>query len=122
MELNKDQTQRDKILKPFYDKSNEEFLGGCKRFNKVPLKILKKLLEEKFLDPEDKHNDAHAVEEFIEFMRGQPGITAMGYAISADRDDYRISIDGIETDNPSADFNEFCCGADELTDTYAWWD
>ena len=71
------------------------------------------------------------MQEFLDFMRKHPAAVAHGYAVSPDRDDYRITIEGLRVPRNDATwdleqaFEEFCQSADELMtngELYSWWD
>ena len=71
------------------------------------------------------------MQQFIDFMKKQPDVTAHGYAVSPKRDDYRVTIEGLwvpeEFVTPAikAAFVEFCKDADELEsdgELNSWWD
>lgn len=105
MELNKDDKRRCEIL----DISGDFRFGGCQSFYDVTVEQLKQLVEEKFADPNDQHNYAPSIAEFIEFMENHDGFTVGGYAISPERNDYRISIDSIS-------YNGYGCDNETLMD------
>ena len=95
------------------------------------LDTLEALVKAGFLDPEDAQNASPTADEFMGFMEQYPAITAHGYVIGADREDARVTIEGIACDAEAvtADmrdaFIEFARSADEFqykTDLYAWWD
>lgn len=98
MTLNKNQVARDKILAPFFklSKYGKGYLGGTRNFEGLDNKNLKILLEQNFADPEDAQNDAPTIKEFLELMTKFPQLKAHGYAVEGIRDDYRISIEGLE--------------------------
>lgn len=102
------------------------------RFRHLDVKVLGKLLKEKLIDPEENQNGSPTTKEFFDFMKKYPQFLALGYVISKDRDDARISIEGIENDGSAVDAgtmqafieeyrfaDEFICRGNQL---YAWWD
>ena len=127
--LNKDVKSRDEII--FGKFEPKRYVGGIRRFDGLSLKKLKQLVELNFIDLEDYQNNSPTVREFIEFMEKYPDYTVMGYTVSIDRDDYRISLDGIEkrkvvySEEEVDDFSSLFGDADEF-DTgnamYAWFD
>ena len=127
--LNKDVKQRDEIIFGKYEP--ELYAGGTRRFDGLSLKKLRRLVELNFIDLEDNQNNSPTVREFIEFMEKYPDYTVMGYTVSIDRDDYRVSLDGIEkrkvvySEEEVDDFSSLFGDADEF-DTgnamYAWFD
>jgi hypothetical protein len=103
----------------------------AERFNKLTLEQLNELKLMKVLDPKEQQNDSPTIKEFMDFMKDHPGVTAHGYVISEDREDCRVSLEGIAYEgSPSKklilDFTSLCRDADEFTANegglYAWWD
>lgn len=93
--LNKYANLRDKIIfGKNYDE--REYFGGCKRIRSLKLNTLKELISENFANPNDKQNFAPCIQEMLDFVEKYPKCTFHGYAISVRRDDYRISLEGIE--------------------------
>jgi hypothetical protein len=92
-----DHRQRDLILKGFFD--SKEYVGGTKRFSKLPLELLELLVLEGHTDPEDYQNNSPSIKDLLVFARqmSEKGYYFFfgGYAVSPSRDDYRVSIDTI---------------------------
>lgn len=89
--LNQDDVRRSQILgMPDADEP-----GGMRRFEGLTVHGLKTLLDESFIHPYAQHNEAPSTVEFLEIMEEWPEITAGGYAVSRDRNDYRVNIDSI---------------------------
>lgn len=126
--LNTDQVTRDEIL--------GIYAGGIALFKGLTFKDLDKLLADHYLELDDVMDNGKSIQELYDFMKNhRSSFTAHGIAVSCNRDDYRIQIEGLEgkTDEAKAisDFLLFCEDADELTvifndnDHYyqrAWWD
>jgi hypothetical protein len=64
-------------------------------------------------------------------MKSNPKFTAHGYAVSHERSDYRVSIEGVSCNKPYtkkelADFVHLCRRVDDLViedkKLYSWWD
>ena len=126
--LNSDQVRRDEILGIDY---HSDYLGGTESFVGLTIDELNQLLRENFIDPYDRQNDSPTVDEFREFLTDHPEVTAHGYAVDKKRNDYRVSIEGIEFTGPVSigtmlDFVKLCRYADEFECTQnrlrAWWD
>lgn len=126
--LNKDQETRDKILGLL---PGSYYAGGTERVRQITLVQLEELIKNNFISLDDQQNSAPTVNEFYEFMKDHPEFTAHGYAVDKRRDDYRVSIEGIQFYGPSGmtamlDFIKLCRYADEFVCTphklYAWWD
>ena len=128
-ELNRDIKTRDEVLFGKYNPDRYHF-GGIARFEGLDVETLKWLLEHNFADPDETQNDSPTIEEFLDFMERHPEFTAHGYAVTDKRDDYRISIEGVETNETPADretifdFMGWFRFADELQldPPYCWYD
>ena len=117
-------------------------LGGCEFFEDLTLDKLAQLLESGFAEPQQTQNNSPTIQEFYEFGQKSQNLGYepffIGYVVSPDREDYRISIEGIQlslqvetidsricADFISA-FERFAQTADEtdigLKLLYAWWD
>ena len=129
-ELNKDFKARDAII---FDETPDwgEACGGVIRFTDLTLEQLKRLIEGHFIWLNETQNDSPSTMEFLEFMERYPMVTCHGYAVSPDRDDYRVTIEGLSykglvNRELSDAFLGLCKHADNLstlqTDLYSWWD
>jgi hypothetical protein len=103
--------------------------GSLTYFNGASLKTLRTLNAEGFLDLEEAQNESPTVGEMMQFMRGVPSAKAHGYIVANDRNDRRISLEGLELDEDAseterAEFHNWIeeTHPDEHTDRYAWWD
>ena len=85
---------RDEIIFGKYEP--EEYPGGCRRFDNLTLEKLERLVGDEYIALCDRHNNAPPLETFIEFMEKYSDYVACGYAISANRGDYRVRIDGLK--------------------------
>jgi len=126
--LSSNQARRDEILGI---DSDDTYLGGTAEYYGLTIDKLNQLLEENFIDPYERQNDSPTVDEFREFLRDCPEVTAFGYAVHKRRDDYRVSIEGVEFTGPVSmvtmlEFVKLCRYADEFECTQtrlrAWWD
>lgn len=98
MKYNKDQATRDKYISKHQDgeypiEGNLDFY----RFGYISLKDLKWLVENGFADPKESQNNGPTIEQFIAWGEYDRDIRFSGYAVGGTRDDYRITIDGFET-------------------------
>lgn len=128
--LNKNEKVRDEIIFDKHDK--KAYMGGIRRFEKLPVEKLKELVDLEFIDPDDGHNAAPVTQTILEFMTLYPDYTAMGYVVSVQRDDYRMNVDGVEKDSGTStaaeleDFKTTFGDADEFTadddEMYCWFD
>ncbi|MBW6433740.1 hypothetical protein KZ829_08285 [Actinoplanes hulinensis] len=116
---NRDAARRDRLL-PFLDLlgNGETFTGGAGFFGPLDAAGLAALLDGKWLDPDDRQNAAPPAWDIFQFVCDHPGTHAQGYAISPDREDYRISLETIWApqidDALRADALEFCADADAI--------
>jgi hypothetical protein len=123
---NKDQARRDEILEQFW---TSDWFGGIRRFERLPIAVVLVLGNEGFLDPEDRQNDAPSLGEITKFMALYPEFTAHGYAVTKDRQDYRVTFEGVQGTPRSAEavqvFTEMFRFADDFVlgnECYAWFD
>jgi len=125
--MNKDQKKRNLILG--FD--SPDYPGGIEPFRHISLDTLEELVKENFINLEDRFNDSPSAEEFLEFMRKYPHVTAHGYAIDISRPDYGISIEGLESRGSTSEKfkRDWVCEfrlADEFVYEeeylYCWWD
>jgi hypothetical protein len=130
LELNRDHQRRDELLGLNITWSKDN-VDEAISIESIPLPVLEELLKGQFIHPEDRQNASPTARQFLEFMRKYPVAVAHGYAISPERSDYRITIEGLRV--PAKDvtpelrqsFSDLCRDADELTtdgDLYSWWD
>lgn len=126
---NKNVKKRDEFLFHGYNPDNYKFGGICD-FSNLDAKDIKYLLDMKFIDPDECQNCSPTTLEIYEFIKKHPNFYAFGYAVSPDREDYRITLVGIYSNKDVSkeelmDFVEFAHYADELDvrpKCRAWWD
>lgn len=130
--LNDDYVTRDEYLFGEYDKEKYRF-GGVRHVSDLTWMELEYLFDNNFIDPEDSQNCSPTAEEIYDFIKDHDEFCAFGYAVSPDRSDYRITLEGIERlpglegiedGEELKDFVKFARFADELDvdHGYAWWD
>ncbi|MET8082609.1 hypothetical protein [Micromonospora sp. NPDC005237] len=94
------------------------YQGGIASFDDLDAGGLAELLGSRFVDPYDRQNAAPTVWEIFRFLCAHPEVRAAGYVVSADRDDYRTSIESIYASRVdaalSADAAAFCTEADAV--------
>ena len=108
----------------------KNFFGGCASFSGMTYKTLKTLVDKGYADLEDNQNGSTTLGEYLEFMKEHPRFKAHGYIVSNDRDDRRITVEGLEagkvTIKEMVEFTELDRHADEFeaTQNYcrSWWD
>ena len=110
------------------DKNN--FFGGCAHFKGLNEKTLQELVDKGYADKEDNTNGSTTLGEYLDFMKRHPRFKAHGYIISNDRNDRRITIEGLEAGKTTLAemiaFIDLDRYADEfeVSRTYcrSWWD
>ena len=133
--MNKDFKRRDEILFGGYDPEKYKW-GGCARCD-MPYEKFKLLYDEGFIDPDETQNESPSTNEFIEATSGfEDWVEFEAYAISPERGDYRITIEGINVWIPEGKDEELCyfveqfryadefsiCPCDNGFHLRAWWD
>ncbi len=88
-------------------------LGGTAEIS-VGRDTVDRLLQERFLSPDEYHNEGPTAWDIFRFMCDHPGASAVGYVVSPERPDYRTTLVGLSVDGPfDVDrFDELCDGAD----------
>ena len=94
---NKNVELRDNML--FNGYNPKAYRGGLRSFERLSYRELKWLVDNHFANPEDSQNWAPSIANFLKFMENHKGFYVGGYAISPDREDYRVSIDSIGCDD-----------------------
>lgn len=122
--------QRDLVLfgEP-YNKS--KYMGGCRRFEYADADDLQELFNLNVISEEDQQNEAPTAGAILEFLKKHRNFWAHGYAISPERGDYRVSLEGVECgeDYDLSDIQDFFSlfkYPDELqveaSGVYCWYD
>jgi hypothetical protein len=94
MIINKDTQLRDEILAPYSEQMSR---GGIARFKGVPLDVLQRLIDLGFVYM-GKWNACPGVADlFLPFLKKNPLFTSHGYAVSGERKDSRIDVEGVES-------------------------
>ena len=94
---NQDWELRDSMLNDVYGDKKGDY--DIFRFNGVTAETLQKLVDLKFADPYERQNESPTIAEFLDFLNGNPDFTAHGYAVNVQRDDYRVSIEGVRANS-----------------------
>jgi hypothetical protein len=122
--------QRDEII--FGRKVNwlRESIDGIINFHGLTVEQLHKILDNNHADPRESYGMAPCIEDFLDFMKDFPIITAHGYVVSPDRPDYRFVIEGLHYEGRCNDtlqraFFFMCSKADDIIvsedQVYALW-
>ncbi len=92
--LNQDWQRRAAILgiRPSKD------ADAVSHFKNLPVEGIAQLLNERFLHPDARQNDAPSASEFFAFLQEWPEAKAHGYAVGHNRPDYRITLEGLQCD------------------------
>lgn len=133
-ELNGDFFERDKII--FGEYEENKYLGGIRRFE-CSLDVLKELVEKNYAAEDECQNCSPYIKDFIELAEESDlDIEFECYAVSPARDDYRVTVEGMDVVIPDTDFDnityyvESLHFADEFSFEHrgsnyylhAWWD
>jgi hypothetical protein len=118
--FNKAAARRDWLVDAGRDPDSPGYTGGIATFFDVDAEKLAMLIEEKFVDPYERLNEAPSVWEIFRFLCTHPTVRASGYVVSLDRPDYRTSIDDLYAPDIDAalraDAEEFCIDAEATFD------
>jgi len=96
--MNNDIKRRDTII--FGNYNPDRYFGGCARTD-IPAKTLLKLYEEGFVNPDECQNESPTTQEFLCDISGiEDNVVFEIYAIDDKRDDYRVTIEGIQVGLP----------------------
>ena len=125
-ELNMDFARRDAIIG-----GKEQGIYDIYHFQGLTLEKLELLFKENFIDGDDAQDSAPTAQEILEFMRANPRFTCHGYAVTIERSDYRVSIEGVSleekvTEADRENFTNLFRHADEFSCSssgcYCWFD
>ena len=64
-------------------------------FRGLTAKGMATLISEGFADSEDAQNCAPTYKEIMDFIEVHPDFTAHGYIVTPERDDYRVTVEGV---------------------------
>ena len=131
--MNKNYKKRNQII--FGDEDANLRGVDIRHFKSLDLKQLEDLIQNDFIELRERQNFSPSTAEFLEFMRKYPDVRAHGYAVSHERDDYRVTLEGLQFRGDVSrallrDFKKLCRGAEGEPDScvakqdrlYAWWD
>ena len=133
--MNSNYKRRDEIIWGVYDPERYKS-GGCCRFY-APAEKAQQLVEEGFIELNETQNESPSTEEFMNSIVGyEDWVEFECYAISPERDDYRVTIEGINIWIPIDKRDDMCRFVEEFryADEFninsdengfhlrAWWD
>lgn len=126
--LNRDAKTRDELI--FGEFNPEAYCGNIRHFESLTVDTLKRLLEKNFIDPDEHQNNAPTTAQILNFMERYPAYTAHGYAVSINRKDYRMTLEGVSKGRRAdsalelADFTELFKLADSFNPSImeCWFD
>jgi hypothetical protein len=72
------------------------YQGGVASFCNVSTETLRRLVDSGYADPDDAQNDAPTTGRLLEWLESHPSFTAHGYTVSHQREDCRVSLEGVE--------------------------
>ena len=122
--------QRDQIVFG-EDYNSEKYSGGIRRFDYLSSEDLNRLLDIGLADPDEQQNEAPTTKEISKFLNDHQNFWAHGYVVSPERDDYRVSLEGVEcgSDYDLSDVQDFFSlfkypdeVSVEKTGMYCWFD
>lgn len=119
--------ERDRIVKAFVPDRYREFgwTGGVMHYENMDVETLKQLIEKGYADPNDRQNCAPCIKDFVALMEKYPTLKAHGYVVERERNDARISVEGVEGECPSEVSKMFKDADDciyENGQLYVWYD
>lgn len=134
--------EREQLIHPYLrtygmvktQEEKEKWSGGLRYFKNMPIEVVEQLMKKKFLNPKDRQNVSPTAQEMLDFMKKMKklgfDVRAHGYEISADRDDTRVTIEGVMTADEDVihdskfrkEWVKFNAEADELNFKRSWWD
>lgn len=130
-----DKEEREQIVfNRHYDPKVYERGYGISKFKDLPLNVIKRLIEKGYLDPNDYQNSSLTVSSIVKFVEEHDPANWRfhGYVVSAERNDTRVSIEGINSLKPLSkddliDFLQEFRYADELDaerdeTVFCWYD
>jgi len=85
-----------KKYNPNWEKDAGDGKYGVRHFANLDANTLEKMIELGFADPEEKQNEAPTIGEFLEWMKVNPSYKAHGYVVCVERNDYRLSVEGVD--------------------------
>lgn len=130
-QLDPDFAERDQLL--FGRRVNwaDDASGGIEPFEWVSVETLKELVAKNYADPHDAQNESPTLGKYIRFMERFPEVRAHGYAVSPEREDYRVTVEGLQYvgevgDELRREFSTLCGRADDFVCTdeelFCWYD
>ena len=90
--------ERDLILFGDFDKT--KYSGGIREFENVHADTIKKLVSLGYADLQARYNNCPTLKTFIDFCERYPEFSLHGFAVSNDRDDCRIDVEGVYLGEP----------------------
>ena len=105
--------------------------GDVIHFQNLNAEELQQLVDKKYIELDENQNDSPSTEEFLDFMKKYPATTTHGYVVAPDRDDARVTLEGLAVDPADVTpellraFVDLCRLADEFDccdRLFAWWD
>ena len=130
MDFEKYTEEQDKERCELVGVNDKSFSGGCASFSGMTYKTLQELVDKGYADPEDSQNDSTTLGEYLEFMKKHPRFKAHGYVVSNDRNDRRVTIEGLEAGQVTPDELQDFINLDRYADEFeamqsycrSWWD
>jgi len=104
LKINNDIDIRDTLIFGSYDP--DKYMGGVRHYNNLSADTLEEIVKHDFADPTDMQNESPSLQHFLLFAKHwkQYNVKLHGYVVSLDREDYRFTVEGIE----SATSEDYC--------------
>jgi hypothetical protein len=93
-DMNRDVARRDALL----GITGQQASGGIVRYEDLDGPRLATLIDERFADPDCTQNESPTIAVFLSFLKEYPEVRVYGYAVSPERSDYRVSVEGVTVD------------------------
>lgn len=130
MDFEKYTEEQDKERCELVGVNDKNFFGGCASFSGMTYNTLQKLVDKGYADLEDNQNGSTTLGKYLDFMKEHPRFKAHGYIVSNDREDRRVTVEGLEagqvTIKEVVAFTNLDRMADEFEATQdycrSWWD
>lgn len=88
------EAERDTIIFGKYDPN--AYGGGCRSFRKLDPRKMSKLIKLGYAHPDATQGSCPDIEACLKFCRSHKGFRMHGYVVSRERNDCRVSVEGVE--------------------------
>ena len=127
--LNTDIKSRDEIIFSDGYVKDKYYPGGIRKYTGLNVDKLRMLIDQNFADEDERQNECPSIGEIYKFMQKHPSFTAHGYTVDIARDDYRVSIEGVDKGGEMTveEFHDFvilfrCADEFDIERGFCWYD